>query len=181
METIDGSIILGNDLSMLFKKHEKSLMSYCVKLTKDLTNAEDLLQEAYIKALITTKGAFRKDRNFVIWMNSIIHNAFIDCLRGKKKVSVESFDVNEKSTRSIARKPSQVLNPEELFIQNERKSLLEDMMKDFHPNLQKVVMLYFFKGYKVREIAIELKICENTIKTMIRSARRKLRPLCLAS
>ncbi|MCV3209453.1 sigma-70 family RNA polymerase sigma factor [Mesorhizobium sp. YC-39] len=60
-----------------------SLRRYARSLTRDSADAEDLVQDALVRAY-ERRGTFRSGGNLRAWLLSIVHNAFIDGLRSRK-------------------------------------------------------------------------------------------------
>ena len=60
-----------------------SLRRYARALTRDETDAEDLVQEALLRAY-EKRSTFRPDRNIRAWLLSILHNIFIDRIRSRR-------------------------------------------------------------------------------------------------
>ncbi|EHH11536.1 RNA polymerase sigma factor, partial [Mesorhizobium amorphae CCNWGS0123] len=60
-----------------------SLRRYAQSLTRDSTEAEDLVHDALVRAY-ERRGTFRAGGNLRAWLLSIVHNAFIDRLRSRR-------------------------------------------------------------------------------------------------
>ncbi|MFB9911904.1 sigma-70 family RNA polymerase sigma factor [Rhizobium paknamense] len=63
-----------------------ALRRYALSLVRDREDAEDLVNEALVRAL-EKEGSFRRDGNLRSWLFSILHNAHIDRLRRKKRLA----------------------------------------------------------------------------------------------
>lgn len=82
----------GSCLGTLFERYNKSVYQYCRQMTRHNTQAEDLVQDVFLKILRKAKS-FRRDGTFKAWMFNIARNVTLDYLRKVKRVeSTASVD-----------------------------------------------------------------------------------------
>lgn len=67
-------------LGTLFERHHKRVYHYCRQLTRNGPQAEDLVQEVFLK-MLRKSGSFRGDGSFKAWMFNIARNVTFDHLR----------------------------------------------------------------------------------------------------
>ncbi|SHG55099.1 RNA polymerase sigma factor [Ornithinibacillus halophilus] len=129
------------------------------------SDAEDLLQEVFIKAL---KGFSRYKGNASpkTWLFSIARNVAIDESRKRKSNkwmdTVPYDDMNE---------PSTDLTPEVILSANEETKCIVDCIQSLKPNYQDVIILRGIKELSVKETAAILKWSENKVKITHHRAR----------
>jgi RNA polymerase sigma-70 factor (ECF subfamily) len=142
------------------------LKPFAIKLTRNLTEAEDLLQETVYKAILNYEK-FIDGTNLKAWLYTIMKNIFINDYR--KKVSKNTVIDNTANSYLINSSYTISNNAERAFVlQDINKALLR-----IPPDLR-VPFLMHYKGYKYMEIADELSLPLGTIKSRIFFARREL-------
>lgn len=155
------------DFKTRFLEEEKILFGLAMKITRNVDDAKDLLQETAIRGY-KNKHKFTVGTNFKAWMATIMKNVFINGYRKKK------------------RRPSFDLPVEDLFVVNDRTvvynaALSNLMMEELNERLINLAEGYrqpftlFFEGYRYDEIAERMDIPLGTVKSRIFYARRKLR------
>jgi len=144
------------------------LRSNALKFTKNLDDADDLVQETLIKAFRFSNN-FKEGTNFKGWLFMIMRNTFINSYRkvAKSRALISSSD--DLPDRSM------------LFgaVANESsgKLMIEDIEKalDLLPESYRYPFIAYFEGYKYNEIAAQLDLPLGTVKTHIHMARILLR------
>ncbi len=155
--------------SYLYDNYSGALFKVINGIVTDLHEAENILQEVFIKIW---KGIDRynvlKGRLFT-WMLSITKNVTIDTLRSKnhnqQKITVE--------IDKVTLLPDNEINPYLKFEDAELKNVILKLK----PNLRVLIELNYFYGYTQIEIARLLKIPLGTVKTRIRKANEDLKEL----
>lgn len=153
-----------NAFNLLFKNHYKSLCVSALLLIKDEKVAEDVVQDVFLK--IWNK---RKELEFVSNFNSYLYisvkNACLDQLRKTRHTD----DINEVEISDEALDPFHSVRIKELS-----KQLKE--ATDSLPIQCKVIFeMVYVDGKKYQEVANELGVSINTIKTQLKRALAKMR------
>ena len=71
-------------LGTLFERHNRGVYQYCRQLTRHSAQAEDLVQEVFLK-ILRKAGSFRREGSFKAWMFNIARNTTLDHLRQAKR------------------------------------------------------------------------------------------------
>lgn len=155
------------DFSTMFQNNKNKFFGFAMKLTKNMMDAEDLMQEAFIKAY-RSKDKFQPGTNFNAWFNSIIKNTFISDLRKKivrNVVSepVESINIIDKNLHLTEKATS---NMEYENFDRILQTLNED---------QKIPFSMHLEGFLYEEISDILNVPIGTIKSRIFYAKNYLR------
>lgn len=149
-------------------KEKNSLRSLALQLTKNIDDAEDLVQDTILKAL-KYQEKFSEGTNFKGWLFTILKNTFINNYRRmmKRNTFIDSSDnsyfidiPNQKSENQAE------LN----FIRKDLEEAIKGLAKEL-----KVTFMLNIEGFKYHEIAEELNIPIGTVKTRIFVAKRILR------
>jgi RNA polymerase sigma factor (sigma-70 family) len=78
-------------LATLFERHHKAVYQFCLQMTRQRAESEDLVQDVFIR-ILRKAGSFRGDGLFKAWMFNIARNITLDHLRKSKRQSSESLD-----------------------------------------------------------------------------------------
>ncbi len=145
-----------------------ALRPFALRLTKDLDDAKDLLQDTMMKAFLN-KDKFSDGTNLKAWLYTIMKNTFITNYQKmvKKKTFIDTTDNLHYINSSGATTYNFALNSfakEEIFNSIEK---LDDLFK--------IPFNMYFSGYKYHEIAEHLDIPIGTVKNRIHIARKELK------
>jgi len=165
-ETLVVECVKGNAKAqrMLFEKFAPKMMAVCLRYSKDVEEAEDILQDGFIK-MFNKLPDFKMEGSLEGWVRRIMVNTSLDAIRRNKKHLGDSKleDVDYK------------ISAQESTMDN---LLAEDLMKLVQklPDGYKVVFnLFAIEGYSHKEIADLLGVTENTSKSQYSRARAYLR------
>jgi RNA polymerase sigma-70 factor, ECF subfamily len=142
------------------------LKPHAMRLTRDLHDAEDLIQETIVRAL-TNEDKFQEGTNIRAWLFTIMKNIFINDYRKKSKRNtvIDTTDnlyyLNTSSTISNA--------GERAFVMNDIRNALMTISNEL-----RIPFLMHYKGYKYHEIAEQLNLPLGTVKSRIFFARKEL-------
>ena len=153
-----------------FNKLEAFLFAFAVRLTKDETDAQDLVQETAYKAFKYRK-LYQPHTNLRAWLITIMRNTFINNYRKKKRRQT----LNDRTTNDyfIDSGNRTVVNLGESNVTVEELEQMIDRVEDW----ARIPFLMYYQGYKYEEIANELDIPLGTVKSRIFFARKKLRSM----
>jgi len=77
-------------LGTLFERHNRRVYQYCRQLTRQEAQAEDLVQEVFLK-ILRKAGSYRGQGSFKAWMFNIARNVTFDYLRTKNRQGQEEL------------------------------------------------------------------------------------------
>jgi RNA polymerase sigma-70 factor (ECF subfamily) len=165
----------GNEgaFATLVQRYKTRLLVSIQNIVKDREEAEDLLQEALIKAVDTIKaGKYNEEGKFLPWLTRIAHNLAIDHFRKQKRfVKVR---VDEKTKISNAMTFSED-SAESSKIRKETHSQLKSMIYDLPQSQKQVLMMRHFMHMSFQEIADTTGVSINTALGRMRYALISLR------
>ncbi|MFD2923281.1 sigma-70 family RNA polymerase sigma factor [Halobacillus naozhouensis] len=146
--------------------HDLKWLAY--SYVKDYSLAEDLTQEAFIKAY-QKYSTFKQQSSVKTWLYKITINLCKDHLK-----SSYIKRVIRKSTEVFRNIPSPHATPEEYTIhKSEDEELLEHVLQ-LDNKYREIIILYYFEEFEIKDIAQLLQVSMNTIKTRLRRARQLL-------
>lgn len=142
------------------------LYNYALWLTKNTAEAEDLVQEAFVKGL-KGFGSFTAGTNFRAWMYRILRNTFLTSRTGLRAVPPmpidEVDDVAQDETAETA------------FITRMDAQAVRRAIEDLPLVFREVLLLCDIEEMSYREIAETLSIPVGTVTSRLMRARRKVR------
>lgn len=151
----------------LVERYEKSIYNYALRMVNNPADAMDLMQDIFI-ALFRNLQTFRGESPFKGWLFKIAHYRCLEFYRRKRPMqSID--DVPEQKDESIATCPER-----QLLSKQESSSLIKAMQ--LLPVKQKLVVeMKFFQQCTFAEIAQQLGVSTNTVKSQLYSALDKLK------
>ncbi len=155
--------------------HMDALFRTALRMTKNESDAEDLVQETYVKAY-RFWDRFEPGSNCRAWLFKIMTNIFINEYRSKSRspvaVNVDEVDDNFLYGQLAVDEPSE--NPEQQFFakifDDDVKKAIEDLPDDF----RFVVVLSFLEGFSYQEIADIMDLQLGTVKSRLHRGRKLL-------
>lgn len=146
------------------------LYNYARWLTHDPIEAEDLVQETYLKGL-RGFGGFAQGTNFRAWMYRILRNTFLTSRTGLRAVPPVSIDDDPDHFEQI----SVAETPESLFFARADSETLRRTIETLPLSFREVLVLSDIENMSYREIAETLSIPIGTVTSRLIRARQKVR------
>ncbi|HVI47359.1 MAG TPA: RNA polymerase sigma factor [Chitinophaga sp.] len=149
----------------LYNAYSAAMYNICLRMTGNVNDAEDTLQEAFIQ-VHKNIGKLENDSSLTAWIKRVVINHCLNTLR-KKKVYFEDVEVVE-----VAEERS-VDEADFTWTVAAVKSAIGSLPHGYRT----VLNLYLFEDYSHREIADMLGISESTVKTQYMRAKEKVRQI----
>lgn len=147
------------------------LYNFARWLTQDASEAEDLVQETYVKAL-RGFSSFQPGTNFRAWMYRILRNAFLNTRAGlKDTVVLEEDDPKTAPDDST---------PESLLIAQAARETLQQALENLPLHHREILLLCEVEEMSYQEISETLGIPIGTVMSRLFRARKALRALLQA-
>ena len=121
------------------------LYNFAHWLTQDRSDADDLVQETYSKAL-RGFSSFRPGTNFRAWMYRILRNSFLSSRTGLK--SNVPFDEEEHETAAIDRS-----TPETFLMDHASREMVQQALSDLPVHFREILLLCEVEEMSYQEIA----------------------------
>lgn len=176
-EQLIASILAGNtqEFHRLIRPYERTVYVMALTLLKNESDAEDVSQEAFLKAFRNLKN-FRSESKFSTWLISITLNEARSRLRRKNAVPMESLDepVDEQGHVSPALLRDWREIPSEAVERLEIRQLLQQAMADIPLIYRETFVLRDMEELSVNETAVALGISVASVKVRLHRARMML-------
>lgn len=159
----------------LARKHRTRLQWVAWRITKNHEEAEDIVQEALLRAF----GAlprFRGDSRMETWLQSIVRNMALVHLRNRKgRVELPLEPVGENADTPALRFPDPAESPEEYCERRERETILRSSMGQVTSMCKVALQLCILEELPYRAVANDLNISIGTLKSRVFHGKRMLR------
>lgn len=155
--------------TLLYDNYSKSLYAVIYNLIKNREEAEDVLQEVFVKIWNNIESYNESKGRLYTWMLNITRNTTIDKLRSKgynnsqKNQSADSFVYMLEDSSNAVNKIDAIG--------------ISRFIKKLKPKCIQIIELLFFKGYTQQETSDELEIPLGTVKTQNRNCMNELRTM----
>jgi RNA polymerase sigma factor (sigma-70 family) len=146
----------------LYKLYYKPMYNVCLQMVGNAIEAEDVMQEAFLKAL-TKIDTYEGKVSFGAWLKKIVINRSLDELKKRK---VKLVELNEK----IPDEESVSINVSEIQMEKLKKAI-----QQLPDGYRVVLSLYLLEGYDHEEISQILGISNANSRSQFLRAKLKLR------
>jgi RNA polymerase sigma-70 factor (ECF subfamily) len=153
--------------TIMYDMYSKSLFAVIANLIKETEEAEDVLQDAFVKIWKNIESYNESKGRLYTWMLNIARNSAIDKLRSK---GYNNSQKNLSSDNFV-----HLLDDSNKLINRIDTIGIHEFVKKLKPKCIQLIELLFFQGYTQQEASEELEIPLGTVKTQNRSCINDLR------
>jgi RNA polymerase sigma-70 factor, ECF subfamily len=146
------------------------LYNFARWLTQDTSEAEDLVQETYTKAL-RGFGSFQVGTNFRAWMYRILRNSFLSSRTGLRPAVALDGEMDE----SVL--PAETTTPESILVAQSSREMVQQALEDLPVPFREILLLCEIEEMSYQEISETLSIPIGTVMSRLSRSRKALRDL----
>ncbi len=158
----------------LFQLHKRRVYSVCLQMTKDVADAEDLTQEAFLQ-VFRSVNSFRGESAFSTWLYRVAVNTVLMRLRRRKATPVLSLDELVSPESPSLRRDVGKADP---YLSGAVDRIaLRRAMQELPEGCRKIFALHEVDGYQHHEIAQMLECSVGNSKSQLHKAKMKMRDL----
>jgi RNA polymerase sigma-70 factor (ECF subfamily) len=166
-------------IDRLVQRYHKQAYNIAYRLTGNHADAEDLTQEAFVRAF-RFFDTYRRDLPFENWLFRIISNLFVDDLRRRPKARIQSLDApvgNDATSESNAflEIPDTRENPERVVLHEELDEQIQKALASLPQDFRKTVILADIEGMSYEEISEAMHCSLGTVRSRLHRGRKLLR------
>lgn len=154
---------MNEELLKIWNEIEKKILIFIKKRINNSEDAEDILQEVYIK-LHQNICSLKNEERFISWVYQITRNLINDCYKKCYRIKLEELGNNEK-----------FLAKEEENLNDEILKHLNNFLNKMPENQKNIILLFDFENLSHKEISKKLGITENLSKVRLNRAKQKLK------
>ena len=167
------------EFDALVKRYHKQAYNIAYRLTGNHTEAEDLTQEAFVRAF-RFFGNYRRDLPFENWLYRIMSNLFVDDLRRKPKARIQSLDAPVGSdptaeSNAYLEIPDNRAEPERVVLHEELDERIQKALASLPNDFRMTVVLADIEGMSYEEISETMKCSLGTVRSRLHRGRKLLR------
>ena len=154
----------GNTMAQyqLYRMYVKAMFNIAVRMTGEKEKAEDVLQEAFLKAFSEIEN-LKNEKAFGGWLKRIVINRCIDVMR-KEKYVLQDMETLSEQHHEIAVEIDEQVDPE----------MVHQQIKKLPEGARQILVMRALEEYKHAEIGEQLGISESTVKTQFFRAKQLL-------
>lgn len=153
----------------LYELHHPKMLGVCIRYAPNRDEAQDILQEAFIKVFKSIKS-FKGKGSLEGWIRKVVVNTALEHYRKNKQQRMET-DIEHESLMVVSRDNAQ----DELQMED-----LLQFIQNLPSGYRMVFNLFAIEGYSHEEIAKQLKISINTSYSQYHRARALLQKVLLS-
>ena len=149
-------------LEALYRRHYSAAYLYSLSLCGDSHTAQDFVADAFVKAYLSLPEDVP---SFRYWLLRVCKNLWLDHCRRQSRLAVADALEHIPDHRT----------PEVIHLENEQKQALWRCLDALPPNDREIIILHYFSGLPLKEIAPLMGLGYDTVRQRIARLRNKLR------
>ena len=160
----------------LVHRYHKQAYNIAYRMTGNHADAEDLSQDAFLKAY-RFFGSYRRDLPFDNWLYRIMSNIFVDWLRRRPKVHIRSLDepIQQEEGQATLDLPDSADGPEALTISSELGEEMQKALNTLQKDFRLTVILSDIEGLSYEEVSDVMGCSIGTVRSRLHRGRKLLR------
>lgn len=164
---IEGGRCMDSDgIKELYNIYSRQVYIYAFSLCKNRHLAEDLMQEAFVKAMLSLECSHG---NVEAWLYRVCRNLWIDHVRKSKHLSdvdIENIQIEDSSSGFL-----------DNIIRTEGALKMHNNIISMSPIFREVLILYYYLELPQNKIAEVLNMSNGAVRTLLYRARNKLKTI----
>ncbi len=166
---------------LLVLKYQHKVIKLVARLLRDPTEAEDVAQEAFVKAY-RALGSFRGDSAFYTWLYRIAVNTARNSIASRQRRPLDyEAELSESEQNNVAARLKHDDTPEATVLSEEIRQTVNSAIEQLPEDLRTAIVLREIEGLSYEEIAVAMDCPVGTVRSRIFRAReaidRALKPL----
>jgi RNA polymerase sigma-70 factor (ECF subfamily) len=156
----------------LYTRTSAKLFGVCLRILKDRSEAEEALQEVYIKVWQRADRYVQSGFSPISWLVAVARNHCLDVLRARKPLGEEIDSALEIADAGAT--------PEEAAVQGGERARIDSCLGQLEPDKADAVRGAYLEGYSYEQLATRHGVPLNTMRTWLRRSLMKLKE-CLTA
>ena len=167
-----------SSFGLLVRRHEVRAMQVARTLVRDDTDANDIVQDAFVRAFCRLSD-FEGGSAFYTWFYRIIHNLCVDTLRRpyRRRTQIDRLESILGEFAAVALPNTVVQSPDEFVRRSEIAVRIGDAMRRLSQPHREVFLLREILGMSYAEIAVQLGCAKGTVMSRLFHSRQHLQLL----
>ena len=156
--------MLHDEWKLIYETYSKALYLYALSLTGNPQDAEDLLQETFVKAFLS----YESTGSIKSWLIIVLRNEFYNLMRKRKR------EVYEDTTSYLADEISDESNILDMLIQNEERKQLYLAIRKLPVSMREILVESIYFHMRDEEIALLHQMSQENVRQIRSRAKKKL-------
>ena len=156
--------MLHDEWKLIYETYSKALYLYALSLTGNPQDAEDLLQETFVKAFLS----YESSGSIKSWLIIVLRNEFYNLMRKRKR------EVYEDTTSYLMDKVSDESDVLDTLIQNEERKQLYLAIRKLPVSMREILMESIYFQLRDEEIALLHQMSQENVRQIRSRAKKKL-------
>ncbi|RHW40119.1 RNA polymerase sigma factor [Lysinibacillus yapensis] len=169
-----------NCLNGIYEEFNRYIYHLCLKLTRNKAEAEDLMQEVWVK-VIRNQEQVEKVDHIKAWLTTITMNTFRD--RYRKNVRRSKYMMSQPETLDVPildLVPNNEISTEEQVEKVAVTKIVQEKMQELDGIYQKTLWYFYVDQYSLAEISTLMKVSIGTVKSRLFRAKARLKEILMA-
>ncbi|MCB0652426.1 MAG: RNA polymerase sigma factor [Saprospiraceae bacterium] len=150
----------------LYELYKVSLFRICLRYAKDRPEAEDILQDGFVK-IMADIHQYRGEGALGGWMRRVMVNTALQHIRKQNRQGY-TVEITEIADTHQA---------DEVILSDLRAKALTQLIQKLPPGYRAVFNMYVIEGFSHKEIAEQMEVTESTSKSQLSKAKAMLRKM----
>jgi RNA polymerase sigma factor (sigma-70 family) len=171
---------MNGQLEQVYEEYNRYIYHLCLKLTRNKTEAEDLMQEVWMK-VVRYEDYMKNVDHLKAWLTTICMNTFRD--RYRKTVRRSKHILNQPDQLDVPVLdliPSESLSAEELLEKGDLSQMVQQKIAELDGIYKTTVLYFYVHQYTLVEIADLMKVSIGTVKSRLFRAKQRLKEMLVA-
>lgn len=166
------------DFDRLVQRYHKQAYNVAYRLTGNHSDAEDLCQEAFVRAF-RFFHTYRRDLPFDNWLFRIMSNLFVDEVRKRSRMKTQSLDAprggDNSENHTYLEIPDQRSQPDKVVLHEELDDEIQKALAMIPSDFRMAVILADIEGLSYDEISRTMGCSIGTVRSRLHRGRKLLR------
>ena len=162
-------------LAELYDRHSRLLFGLILRIVRDRGEAEDLLQEAFVRVWTRAETYDAQAGGPLQWIVRVARNCAIDRLRARRVRAAVDAPAIDVAAVEVAAPGTGIQTPEATVLMGEQRRTLTDALAGLPADQRQLIEAAFFEGYSHSELADRFALPLGTVKTRIRAGMMAMR------
>ncbi|AWE06199.1 RNA polymerase sigma factor [Lysinibacillus sp. 2017] len=167
-------------LNNLYEEYNRYIYHLCLKLTRNQNEAEDLMQEVWVK-VVRYEASVTEVDHVKAWLTTITMNTFRD--RYRKNVRRSKYMMNQPEQLDVPildLVPNNEISTEEMIEKTEITKIVQEKMVQLDSIYQKTLWYFYVDQFSLAEISELMKVSIGTVKSRLFRAKARLKEILLS-
>ena len=162
-----------NTYRKLLAAHQDRIYSYALYFLRDQDDAEDVTQEVFLR--LWKNGGALDPAKAEAWLVRVAHNLCVDQTRRHRTVRTYLGRHDVDALDQIPEPRDAWTNPEQELDRSVLRQEILDAMDTLQDETRSVMLMHYFQGLRLQDIARTLGKKTSTVKVQVHRARKALR------